>query len=352
MDLRQLRYFAQIVESGSLSKASRTLYVAQPALSQQISKLESELGCLLLLRSPTGVTPTEHGHALYHQARFMLRQMEQAMSIARRGSGAVQGMVSVGLPATTVAALGLSLVLRVRERYPGILLNVVEAMSGHLSQMMRVGSLDLAILFANDVTHDASIEPLLEEELFVFLSESESLFPRERTTMTLAEAAALPMIVPTSEHGLRRRISAEFEHRNMSLQIVAEIDSLSLVMNCVSAEIGATIQPMAALSLEGMRGRRFRALSISDARMTRLSHLYSLPPIRLTAAASAVAMELRQTVRELVASGLWEGVKPMEAGGVVAPAKPFARPAIKMQGVSRAPRQRKHATATDSKRTR
>ena len=144
MDLRQLRYFAQIVESGSLSKASRLLYVAQPALSQQLAKLEGEVGKALLVRSPTGVAPTEHGLALYHHARFVLRQMDQAMSIARQGSGAVQGMVSVGLPATTVGALGLPLVRRVRERYPSIMLNVVEGMSGHLAQMMRVGKLDLA----------------------------------------------------------------------------------------------------------------------------------------------------------------------------------------------------------------
>jgi len=109
VDLRQLRYFTQIVESGSLSKASRQLFIAQPALSQQISKLESEVGKPLFSRSSKGVVPTENGLALYHHARFMLRQLEQALSIARKDSGAVQGMVSVGLPATTVSALGLAL---------------------------------------------------------------------------------------------------------------------------------------------------------------------------------------------------------------------------------------------------
>ena len=318
MDLRQLRYYAQIVESGSLSKASRVLYVAQPALSQQMSKLEAEVGRTLLVRSPTGVAPTEHGLALYHQARFMLRQMDQAMSIARQGSGAVHGMVSVGLPATTVAALGLSLVRRVRERYPGILLNVVEGMSGHLGQMMRVGKLDLAVLFSRDAAQDVAVEPLLQEELFVFLSETGSLFAPGRTSMTLAEAAALPLIVPTGEHGLRRRIATEFEHRNLSMRIVAEIDSLSLVMNCVEAGIAATIKPMAAVFLEGQRGRHFRALSISDARMRRTNYLYSLPSSRLSAAAAAVATELRQAVRELLASGRLAGVEAIDAEAPVA----------------------------------
>jgi len=162
VDLRQLRYFAQIVESGSLSKASRQLFIAQPALSQHISKLESEVGKPLLNRSSKGVAPTDNGLALYHHARFMLRQLDQALSIARKESGAMQGMVSVGLPATTVSALGLPLVRRIRERYPNILINVVEGMSGHLGQMMRMGQLDLAVLFSSDVAPDVSIQPLLE----------------------------------------------------------------------------------------------------------------------------------------------------------------------------------------------
>ena len=73
MDMRQLRYFVQIVESGSLAKASRQLFIAQPALSQQMSRLEDEVGKPLFVRSSKGVSPTENGDALYHHAKFMLR---------------------------------------------------------------------------------------------------------------------------------------------------------------------------------------------------------------------------------------------------------------------------------------
>jgi LysR family tcuABC transcriptional regulator len=239
----------------------------------------------------------------------MLRQLDQAMSIARQESGAVHGMVSVGLPATTVLALGLPLVRRVRERYPSILLNVVEGMSGHLGQMMRLGQLDLAVLFSSNVAPDVSIDVLLEEELFVILPQGSRLVPSRQTSLTLAEAAALPLILPTGEHGLRRRIAAEFEQRNLTAHVVAEIDSLSLLMNCVYDGIGATIKPMAAIVLESQRGRKWRALAISDARLVRRNYLYSLAPKRLSTAAAVVASELRATALELVESGAWSGVE-------------------------------------------
>ena len=103
MDMRQLKYFVQIVESGSLAKASRQLFIAQPALSQQMARLEHEVGKPLLVRSSRGVTPTENGEALYHHAKFMLRQMEQAVAVARQETAAVGGRVALGLAPTTHA---------------------------------------------------------------------------------------------------------------------------------------------------------------------------------------------------------------------------------------------------------
>ena len=311
MDLRQLRYFAEIVESGSLSRASRQLFIAQPALSQQVGKLEAEVGKPLLTRSSKGVVPTENGLALYHHARFMLRQLDQALSIARQESAPLRGMVSIGLPATTLSVLGLPLVRSIRQRYPGILLNVVEGMSGHLAQMMRNSQLDLAVLFSLDAVPDLSADALLEEELFVMLPAKSRLVGPTRKSITMAEAAELPLILPTASHGLRRRISAEFDQRNLSPRVVAEIDSLTLLMSCVDDGIGATIKPMAAILREGARSRGWRAIGISDAQLSRRNYLYSAPVAVLSPAAAMVGAELKSTATELVQSGVWTGVRLM-----------------------------------------
>ncbi|MES2840310.1 MAG: LysR substrate-binding domain-containing protein [Pseudomonadota bacterium] len=308
MDLRQLKYFVQIVESGSLAKASRQLYIAQPALSQHVAKLEAEVGKPLLIRTAKGVTPTENGAALHHHARFMLRQLDQALSIARQEPGTVHGMVSVGLAATTVCAVGVPFMRRIREKYPGIVLNVVEGMSGHLAQMMRLGQLDLAILFSRDAVPDLPAEPLVEEELFVMLPDDSDLVAPRRIKLSCAETAELPLILPTGIHGLRRRISAEFEQRNLTTRVVAEIDSLSLLMTCVRDGMGATIKPMAAALLEGKMRENWRTLAFSDADMKRPNYLFSVVADRLTPAAAAVRAELRETVKDLVVSGGWRGV--------------------------------------------
>jgi LysR family transcriptional regulator, regulatory protein for tcuABC len=325
MDIRQLRYFVQIVECGSLSKASRQLLVAQPALSQQLAKLEDLVGKPLLHRSPKGVWPTDNGLALYHHARFMLRQHDQALSIARSEAGStIQGMVTIGLPATTVSAIGLPLVRRIRERYPNVLLNVVEGMSGHIGQLMRLGQLDLAVLFSNDVARDLTVEPLLVEELFLIIPEHSELVSPERTSISIAEAASLPLILPTGSHGLRQRIAAEFDNRGLTANVVAEIDSLSLLMNCVHDGIGVTIKPMGAVMQEGARGRKWRCLPFSDVRFRRRNFLYSLPPERLTTVAAVVTSELKETARELVESRTWPGFEAITPSPARAPAAVMA----------------------------
>lgn len=307
MDVRQLRSFVKIVELGSFSKASRHLHVAQPALSQQIVKVEDHMGKPLLVRSPKGVTPNEAGLALYHHAQLILRQFDQAIAVTRADSGAVRGMVSIGLPATTVAAVGLSLVRRLRQRYPGIVPNVVEAMSGHIDQLIHQNQLDLAILFSGELSEELSVEPLMVEELFLFIPEESDLLPPGQTSVTVEEVSRLPLVLPTSEHGLRRRIDFEFQSRALELNVVAEIDSMALLMNCVHENIGAAIKPMGAIMQEGPKGRKWRCLSFSDTQLRRSNFLYSLPPESLTSAATVVAGELKETVRDLIADPRWKG---------------------------------------------
>jgi LysR family transcriptional regulator, regulatory protein for tcuABC len=203
-----------------------------------------------------------------------------------------------------------------------VLLNIVEGLSGHLEHMTRVGQLDLAVLFHQKAAAELTVEPLLEEELFVILPVGSTLVSEQCTSLTLKEVGALPLILPSPGHGLRRRIALEFERANLALDAVAEVDSLPLLMSCVAGGLGATIKPMAAVHALGDTPERWRCLRISDAEMRRTNYLYALPPQKLSPCAAAVRDELRLVVHRLIESGDWQGVElaPASTAGAPEPA--------------------------------
>ena len=147
MDTRRLYSFVRIVDAGSITRAADILHIAQPALSQQMTSLETQFGQQLLIRSKQGVEPTDAGHALYRHAQVILRQVESAQAEVSVVGRALAGGVSVGLaPYSTATAIALPLLARVREQHPNILLHINENFGGVLSEAMMTGRMDLAML--------------------------------------------------------------------------------------------------------------------------------------------------------------------------------------------------------------
>ena len=310
MDMRQLRYFVQIVESGSLSKASRQLFIAQPALSQQMARLEGEVGKPLLVRSVRGVVPTLNGDALYQHAKFMLRQLDEALIIARQEYSAVKGRVTLGLPPTTAHILGLPLLKHLKGKYPRITLNVVEALSAQLEDMARLGQLDLAVLIRQTGGSDLGLEALLEEDLYVILPAASKLVAPKRKSLKLAEVAKLPLVLPSSNpsNSLRRNIMLEFEHANLSVNLVAEVDSLLLLLRLIAEGEGLTIRTMSVTQVLHTPAY-WRCLPISDAKLILTQYLYALPLDKLSASASIVQIELKEVIRQMSLRGDWPGAR-------------------------------------------
>ena len=239
MELRQLRYFVRIVELGSMSRAALDLDMVQSALSQQISRLESELSTRLLQRTARGVTPTEAGLAFFHQAQLTLRHAEQAIHAAQQAR--LSGAVSMGLSPTISNVLGLPLMRAMRERYPEVRLHMVSALSGHLTSLLNARQLDLAILFDTHSARRWSVMPLLEEELFLIQSRLQPVAPQiaHGAPISLEQLQQVPLILPSGSHGLRSSIMASFTSAGFQSQMAMEIDSLPLLMEAVGAGMGA-----------------------------------------------------------------------------------------------------------------
>jgi LysR family tcuABC transcriptional regulator len=305
MELRQLRYFARVVELGSMSRAALDLGVVQSALSQQISRLEGELSTRLLQRSAKGVTPTEAGLAFFREAQLALRHADEASRAAQQAR--LSGSVSVGLAPTTASVLGLPLMRAMRERYPEVHLHMVESLSGHLSTMLNARQLDLAVLFDTHPARRWSVTPLLEEKLFLIQARDPAKPLPAR--IRLRELRGVRLILPSGGHGLRSTLDAAFTRARLKPEVVTEIDSLTMLMDAVAAGLGATIQPWAALGRFADAQERFQFAQIADAQVLRLNSLCSLSDDELSPAALAVRVVLAACARELVEAGRWAGAR-------------------------------------------
>jgi LysR family transcriptional regulator, regulatory protein for tcuABC len=305
MELRQLRYFVRVLELGSISRAALDLELVQSALSQQISRLESELSTRLLQRTSKGVVATEAGMAFFREAQLTLRHADQAVRAAQLSR--LTGAVSVGLAPTTAAVLGLPLMRAMRERYPDVRLHMVEGMSGHLTSMLNSRQLDLTILFDTQAARRWSVLPLVEEKLFLIQAKSDDTPVANRTRM--ADLKDIPLILPTGTHGLRSALDAAFVRAKFKPQLAAEIDSLAMTMAAVEAGLGSTVQPWAALAGLPDATKRFTWVEIADTQVRRINAICSLSDDELSPAALAARVVLADCARELVTSKQWLGVK-------------------------------------------
>lgn len=302
MELRQLRYFVKVVEHGSFSQAAAALGVVTSALSQQISRLEGELSTRLLQRTSKGVLPTDAGLAFWRQAQLALRHADHAVLAAQQAR--LSGHASVGLAPSTASVLGLPLMAAMRARYPEVRLHLVESLSGHLGKMLGARQLDLAVVFQVEAAQGWSVLPLLQERLFAMGLRGLPGLPTA-ARIRIEQLTELPLILPTGPHGLRALVDEAFARARCTPKVVAEIDGLALLMDAVSAGLGATIQPGAATLR--LHSDDVALVQISNPHARRPNLLVSLSDDELSPAALATRVVLTEVARSLVAEGRWTG---------------------------------------------
>ncbi|OTG71979.1 LysR family transcriptional regulator [Acinetobacter sp. ANC 4169] len=306
MELRQLQSFVTIVEQGSIGKAAQKLDVGTSALSQQISKLESELSTRLLQRSALGVTPTPAGLAFLKQAQLVLRHAQQAVQAAQ--SSRLVGYVSVGFPPSTASILAVPFLKIMAERYPDIKVHLVESLSGNLVQLINSRQLDAAIIFSQDIDKNWSLQPLASESMF--LIGNDAFFQHYQleeylTTglLPLRAVEGLPLALPSTNHGLRKLL----EQQHHQLNVAYEIDGLSLLMNAVANLDVATLQPGSAFM--NLSRQHLNFLKITEPSIDRTNYLISLSEDELSPASLAAKTVIRSCINELIQQHAWPSAK-------------------------------------------
>jgi LysR family nitrogen assimilation transcriptional regulator len=244
VDFKRLRSFQEVAAAGSLSHASDRLRLAQPALSRQISLLEHEVGVPLFTRHGRGMQLTGAGAALLARIDGPLRQLERAAAEVRALSGVVSGQVAVGMMPTVAAVIGGDLAEEMSELYPEVALRIVEGYDGHLMEWAQRGAIDATLLYGPASDLHLRVRPLFLEELRLVTRPGTLTEP----SLTLAEAAMHPMILPSRPHGLRKIVEAAFHLAHVAISVRFEVDSYTLLKDLAQRGLGCAILPRSGIA--------------------------------------------------------------------------------------------------------
>jgi LysR family nitrogen assimilation transcriptional regulator len=302
VDLKQLKALVTVVEVGSVTRAADLLHLVQPAVTRQIRALEHELGIPLFERTGRGMTPTEAGIALTERARRALNELERARAELQPEPGLVTGIVTVGLLDSAAELLAEPLVAAVGREHPGITLRVITAYSGYLQRWLDDGDLDLSLLYNLSSTPSLNVTPLVREKLWAVAPPSSDLHAQHPARF--ADAAANPLVMPASGHGLRALIDSASASAKIKVSVSVETNSMNMQKRLVRAGHGWTILPGVGIAHDIATGA-LNAAPLCEPEVWRSIVLGRPRAGRVSPAVEAVARELSRQVRAAVHEGRW-----------------------------------------------
>lgn len=268
MNLRQLRYFLKVVETGSMTRAAAELHLAQPALGMQIKQLEDDLGVVLLTRHSRGVDATPAGRLLQEHAIAILGMVEKARrEIVAKGGNEAE-TIRLGLTPALMLLLGAEIAVNARERVPGVHLSLSEAMSHVLVDALLREEIDLAMGY--DVPERAQLERealLVEDLVLVTLPIAD-----DRREIPFAEAMEQRLILPEQGDSVRDQVVRNAELHGLSPRIAYEIRSVPAMKSLILRGAAACILPYAAV-LSELREGRLMARRVIDPPLRRTLYL-------------------------------------------------------------------------------
>jgi len=313
MDLRQLKYFVKIVEQRSMSRASVELNVAQSALSLQISSLETRLRQKLLVRSSTGVFPTQAGEALYSHAVAILRQVERATRDVERSGVEASGPASLGLPVVVEDLLALDLFVAVRAQLPHVTLHLLEGMSHLLKEMVLQGRLDMTVTYQFEPSPGIVEHPLFTEMIYL-VSPAKSVIKPRKGTLPISAVAQYPLVLSSPKTAMRRLVEAGLGAANVAVDALAEVDSLRTLVGIVEQGHAHTVLPASALQRQlKADANNPHSLVLTPLDVSRTVVLCTSEHLPLGAAATAVCALLEDLARKALKENCWLGIHPPPA---------------------------------------
>ena len=312
MELRQLTYFVSIAETRSFSRAAARCLVAQPALSQQIRRLEAELGARLFVRTTRSVALTDAGEALLRNARRVLADVDHARAEVDAVTGLVHGRLTIGA-IQFVPRLDIPRLLAAfHARYPGVDVALRTADNERMLAAVRSGQLDVAFVSfrvpravggaragrasrtdrADDADADLGRLEVLTEPLLAVIARDHPL--AGRSCITLAELAAEPFIELGPGSGLRGQSDHAFSAAGLERHVGLEVAGLDDMLELAALGLGVALLPRSLL--RARRGVAVRALPLDGEPAWRSVALVWREPEPVSPSARAFVADVRRAL--------------------------------------------------------
>ncbi len=261
MEIHQLTYFVAVAEMGSFSRAAERCNIAQPSLSQQIQKLEQELGEPLFDRLTRRVALTDAGRNLLPRATTILAELQDIKHAMNQEADSSRGMLSVGFIPTIAPFVLPRVIKRFSHEFPLARLSVHEDLTEALVRELVDGKLDVGITSAPIHNKLIRTQVLLSEPLLVASSKSNDIITR--ADIHVKELDDFPFIALSEMHCLGEQVQSFCYQQHLELKIVCHTSQLTTVQNCVATGLGVSLVPK-ALAL-GDKSKQVVYRELSDA---------------------------------------------------------------------------------------
>lgn len=259
MEIHQLTYFVAVAETGSFSRAAERCNITQPSLSQQIMKLEQELGETLFERLPRKVVLTDAGRILLPRAITILGDLQNIKHTLNQNMDAGHGLLHVGFIPTIAPFVLPHVIKRFSQEYPNAHLTVQEDLTEALVRDLVDGKLDVGITSMPIHNKLIRTQELHTEPLLVASSRKNDIITR--ASIRVKELDDLPFIALSEMHCLGEQIQSFCHLQKLELKVVCDTSQLTTVQNCVALGLGVSLVPR-ALAVSDLSSRiTYRSLS-------------------------------------------------------------------------------------------
>jgi DNA-binding transcriptional LysR family regulator len=263
ISLKYCRSFLALFEERNVRRAAQRLCIVQPALTVQLHGLEALLETPLFVRSHRGLQPNARAETLYSLLAPLMAQFSFAVRSLREPRGGRSRHLRLGLiPAldaeSETAEYFADALDSWSSKHPDVIVQVLEAYSGTLLQWLSAGRIDFALIDRIVDDPEVAVETIAEDRMAVVVDSSAEMLPPG--PVRLEEVTKLPLVVPSSRHGLRSILLPRFRKAGLDLKPRIEVDSMAAAISLVMMGRYATILPFGAIC----KSRERRRLSIHE----------------------------------------------------------------------------------------